>query len=123
MTIFCLELRSTQNWDDVRYRAYTGSVSKADRFRSVPRINFTDSGHGIVPVVSEGRQGRLISVLADHVAAHMPAIARAKNRRLSVSPSELSVELAMTAYTSTASNDMRDMMRAALIAAAEAERC
>lgn len=34
--------------DDVRHREYTTSAAKADEFEKIPRIQFTDSGHGIV---------------------------------------------------------------------------
>lgn len=69
MTMFCLEMRSTQDWDDVRYRAYTTQEARAERFKRVPRIDFTDSGHGIVPVVREhtGRRLPCIWILQDHV--------------------------------------------------------
>jgi hypothetical protein len=63
-------MRSTENWSDVRYRAYTRSLSKADQFkRRVPKIQFTDSGHGIVPVVTEvtGRREPVIRLVAKHV--------------------------------------------------------
>jgi phage-related protein len=53
MPVYCLEMRNTQEWSDVRYREYTTSVKKAERFKSVPKIKFTDSGHGIVHVVTE----------------------------------------------------------------------
>lgn len=79
MTTYCLEMRSTANWDDVRYRAYTASTRRAEAFKAnVPRIQFTDSGHGIVPVMREhhGRREPLISVLREHVDTAMsPAIA------------------------------------------------
>ena len=69
--IYVLEMRSTANWDDVRYRAYTTSKRRADTFKAkVPKIKFTDSGHGIIAVVSEkppGQRLRTISILADHV--------------------------------------------------------
>lgn len=34
-------------WDDVRYREYTTNRKKAEAFKNIPRIQFTDSGHGI----------------------------------------------------------------------------
>lgn len=70
MPTYVLEMRSTADWQDVRYREYTTSVRKAERFKSVPRIQFTDSGHGIVPVVNEhhGRRAPTIGYLFDHVA-------------------------------------------------------
>lgn len=67
---YALEIRSTQNWDDVRFRDYTTSKARADNFKAkVKRIDFTDSGHGLVPVVREvpRRKADKITVLADHV--------------------------------------------------------
>lgn len=71
--MFVLEMRSTDNWEDVRYRSYTKSAKIAERFKRVPRINFTDSGHGIIPVVKEhhGPKLPLIRHLTDHVAHHL----------------------------------------------------
>ena len=37
-----------QRYDDIRYREYTASERKANLFRLIPKIQFTDSGHGIV---------------------------------------------------------------------------
>lgn len=73
MPVYCLEMRSTADWQDVRYRSYTTSIRKAEAFRQVPRIQFTDSGHGIIPVVREhqGRRDPLIRTLADHVAGRL----------------------------------------------------
>jgi hypothetical protein len=70
---FVLEMRSTANWNDVRYRAYTTSARKAEAFKSVPKVKFTDSGHGIVPHVAEhrGKREPAINVLADHVRQAM----------------------------------------------------
>ncbi len=46
---FMLEGFNTDNrYDDVRYRAYTSSKRKAAMFDKIPKIQFTDSGHGIV---------------------------------------------------------------------------
>ena len=75
MTVYCLELRSTANWQDVRYREYTTSAKKASLFKTVPRISFTDSGHGIVPSVREhrGRREPRNMLLCDHVQDHMVA--------------------------------------------------
>jgi hypothetical protein len=76
MTIFCLEMRSTANWQDVRYREYTTSKKKADLFKRVPRISFTDSGHGIVPHVREhsGRREPRNMLLQDHVVDSIVAL-------------------------------------------------
>lgn len=46
--LYELEAYSTANYSDIRYRAYTTSKKKADAFESIPKIQFTDSGHGIV---------------------------------------------------------------------------
>jgi hypothetical protein len=51
--IYRLEMRSTENWSDVRYRDYTSSEKRMKRFKEVPKVQFTDSGHGVVPTVSE----------------------------------------------------------------------
>lgn len=69
MTTYCLEMRSTADWQDCRYRAYTKSVKKAEAFKLVSKIQFTDSGHGIVPVVTEGerKRGPVINILAGYV--------------------------------------------------------
>ena len=34
--------------DDIRHREYTTSLKKAMLFEEIPKIQFTDSGHGIV---------------------------------------------------------------------------
>jgi len=73
-----LEMRSTSNWQDVRYREYTTSTKKAEIFKDVPRISFTDSGHGIVPHVREHRGHRepRNMLLADHVRDYITAKGR-----------------------------------------------
>ena len=70
--MYRLELRSTENWDDVRYRDYTSSEDRMKRFEALPKIQFTDSGHGIVPVVSKcGSRGRdQVNVLETYVRQH-----------------------------------------------------
>jgi len=78
VTTYVLEMRSTANWQDIRYREYTSSAKKAELFRGVPRIDFTDSGHGIVPHVREhsGRREPRNTQLADHVQSHITSIGR-----------------------------------------------
>lgn len=78
MTTYVLEMRSTANWQDVRYREYTTSAKKAKLFETVPKIKFTDSGHGIVPHVKEhrGRREPRNMVLADHVRDHIIAMSK-----------------------------------------------
>jgi hypothetical protein len=49
MPVWLLEGYGTdRRYDDVRYRVYTTSEKRADEFRQIPRIQFSDSGHGIV---------------------------------------------------------------------------
>lgn len=69
MVTYALEMRSTANWDDVRYREYTTSKRKAELFKQVPKIRFTDSAHHIIPVVKEhsGRREPRNMLLSDHV--------------------------------------------------------
>ena len=66
--------------DDVRYRAYTRSRAKAEWFGRIPRIQFTDSGHGIVFVATElaprTKRLPLRHSLSDYVREHMQAAAR-----------------------------------------------
>lgn len=38
---------------EVRHRSYTNSKRKADAFAALPRIQFTDSGHGVVFTAEE----------------------------------------------------------------------
>ena len=39
---------NTECMQDIRYRKYTTSKKKAEAFNNIPKIQFTDSGHGIV---------------------------------------------------------------------------
>ena len=73
MATYVMEIRNTARWEDVRYREYTTSARKAEAFKSIPRIDFTDSGHGLVPSVHpfRGRKLPAISALADHVREHL----------------------------------------------------
>lgn len=50
MTTWLLEAYGTDSRypDDVRHRSYTTSRRKAEAFGRLPKIQFTDSGHGIV---------------------------------------------------------------------------
>jgi hypothetical protein len=80
MTTYVLEMRSTASWDDVRYREYTCSARKAEFFKSVPKIQFTDSGHGIVPHVHEHKGRKLAPnrALWEHVHEHIVTMSRHK---------------------------------------------
>lgn len=78
MPTFVLEMRSTADWGDVRYREYTSSTKKAELFKAVPKIRFSDSGHHIIPVVKEHRGPRLPlnRMLADHVIDAITAMGK-----------------------------------------------
>jgi len=60
--------------DDVRYRAYTTSQKKAEAFNRIPRIQFSDSGHGVVFAATElpprAKRLPLRHSLADYVRDH-----------------------------------------------------
>ena len=60
-------------YDDVRYRSYTSSKKKAEAFDKIPKIQFTDSGHGIVFCVREhsGYKKPNINTLSDYVREHI----------------------------------------------------
>ena len=60
---------------DIRYREYTNSKKRAEQFNKIPKIQFTDSGHGIVFHSRElkFREHRkpTISILRDYVQEHL----------------------------------------------------
>ena len=80
MTTWLLEAYGTDSryGSDVRYRAYTTSRTKAEKFTRIPRIQFTDSGHGIVFHAEElpPRTRRLSPIysLSDYVREQMAAL-------------------------------------------------
>lgn len=82
MTVWLLEAYGTDRRysDDVRYRAYTTSARKAELFDRIPRIQFTDSGHGIVfrSAPHHGRRQPLRHGLADYVREQMDALKQAE---------------------------------------------
>jgi len=53
--------------DDVRHREYTTSKKKAELFAKIPKIQFTDSGHGIVFAAIEHRGRRKPTCHMDYV--------------------------------------------------------
>ncbi len=59
--------------DDVRYRKYTTSRKLAEAFGKIPKIQFTDSGHGIVFTfkIHVGTRKKLRSEVADYVKEHL----------------------------------------------------
>jgi hypothetical protein len=48
MTYELIAFATTDPLGDIRYRVYTTNVRKAAAFSKIPRIQFSDSGHGIV---------------------------------------------------------------------------
>lgn len=71
---------STALRTDIRYRAYTRSRAVAEKFTKIPRINFTDSGHGIVFYAYEMRLGEqrklTCGILREYVNKHMKGAPR-----------------------------------------------
>ena len=69
MTIYVLEAHNTGSDDDVRYREYTRSTIRAEMFKKIPRIDFTDSGHGIVFSAREhvGKRKQVVRELRAYV--------------------------------------------------------
>jgi hypothetical protein len=63
---------------DVRHREYTRSKAMALAWSRIPRVDFTDSGHGIVFAAREhqGKRERLIYGMRDHVEKHFPRLLR-----------------------------------------------
>jgi hypothetical protein len=60
-------------FNDIRYRDYTTSKKKAEKFAQIPEIQFTDSGHGIVFVAREhkGRRKPIIKTVSGWVSKHI----------------------------------------------------
>lgn len=61
MTVYLLKAYNTDSRypDDIRYREYTTSKRKADLFNKIPKIQFSDSGHGIYFSAQEHQGHRL----------------------------------------------------------------
>lgn len=72
---------STEEHGDnaVRHREYTTSERTATLFSLIPRIDFTDSGHGIVFDARPHRGGKKTIRRMEHVRKHM-ALLRAEYR-------------------------------------------
>lgn len=62
-----------QRYGDVRYREYTSSERRAKSFSQIPKIQFTDSGHGIVFSARpyKGKRKPRIMVLSDYVGENL----------------------------------------------------
>jgi len=58
---------------DVRYREYTSSKKKAEKFNKIPKIQCTDSGHGIVFNSREhnGKRKPIVKTLDSYVREHL----------------------------------------------------
>lgn len=79
MSTWMLEAYGTDSRyrDDVRHRSYTRSKRKAEAFSRIPRIQFTDSGHGIAFYAKELQRGErrlpVRSGLSIYIAEHLSA--------------------------------------------------
>lgn len=62
--------------DDVRWREYTRNKKLAEMFRKIPKIQFSDSGHGIVFCVREctNRSGKPVHILREYVTEQLALI-------------------------------------------------
>ena len=80
--IYKLEAYNTDSRydNDIRYRKYTGSKKEAELFTKIPKIQFSDSGHGIVFHSQEhsGKRKSTIHILEFHVMEEMLRL-RSKN--------------------------------------------
>lgn len=74
--IWCLEAYDTE-MRKARSRSYTSSRRTAEMFEKVPRIQFTDSGHGIVFIATQ-HSGRREPEMrhSQHVDTHMARLRR-----------------------------------------------
>ena len=72
--IYVLEAYNTDSRypTDIRYREYTSSKKRAEAFDKIPKIQFTDSGHGIVFSAREhkGHRNPRIHELSSYVFEH-----------------------------------------------------
>lgn len=73
MTYELLAYNTDCRYDDIRYRSYTTSKKKAEAFENIPKIQFSDSGHGIVFVARKhnGPKAKCIDILRDYVRKHL----------------------------------------------------
>lgn len=63
-------------YDGIRHREYTTSKRKADLFSRIPKIRFTDSGHGIVFYATPHSGKRLPTRRMDYVREQMALLTR-----------------------------------------------
>ncbi len=71
--------RSTEERGEngVRHREYTTSATTAKLFGQIPRLQFTDSGHGIVFAADEHSGKRQPVRRMEYVAEHMARLRKA----------------------------------------------
>ena len=64
---------------DIRYRGYTSSKEVADLFQRIPKIQFSDSGHGIVfqAWAHKGRRKPIVTDLCEYVREETLKLAEA----------------------------------------------
>lgn len=74
--IYELVAFNSESYNDIRYRTYTSSKKKADMFNNIPKIQFTDSGHGIIFSAEEykGKKKIIIHDLYDYVEKHLKSM-------------------------------------------------
>jgi len=79
-----------QRYNDVRYREYTISKKKAELFSQIPKIQFTDSGHGIVFSARphKGKKKPRVTVLLDYVEENLSKLRKAKQAKVEVERSK-----------------------------------
>ena len=77
MSVWLLEGFSTERGgrDDARHREYTTSARRAEMFGRIPRIQFTDSGHGIEFHAVPHRGRRLPTRRMEYVREQMARLA------------------------------------------------
>jgi hypothetical protein len=65
--------------DDVRWREYTTSEKRAREFEQIRKVQFSDSGHGIVFQAREMQRGEARKPIRRALTSHVPAeLARIK---------------------------------------------
>lgn len=69
-------------YPDIRYREYTTSRKRAEMFSKIPKIPFSDSGHGIVfcSNLHIGNRKPVVSALRDYVFKEMHKIMESEKK-------------------------------------------
>jgi len=73
---------STEDYGErsIRHREYTTSERTAELFEQIPRIQFTDSGHGICFTATAHSGKRHSTRSMEHVATHMARLRKEARR-------------------------------------------